>query len=83
MGGGEGDVGAGERTVLGVVDDALELREDGRASVGGWEEAQEKEESKECRVLSRRTMHNGLRGQRGRDEGMACRYGASNAGEEA
>jgi hypothetical protein len=63
--------------VLGVVDDALELREDGRASVGGWEEAQEKEESKECRVLSRRTMHNGLRGHE-----VATKQGRALRGEQ-
>ncbi|MGD0796821.1 MAG: hypothetical protein ABR910_03770 [Acidobacteriaceae bacterium] len=31
MGGGEGDVRAGEGAMLGIVDDALKLREDGGA----------------------------------------------------
>ena len=38
--GGEGDVRGGERAVLGIVDDAMELGEDGGARDRGGEEKQ-------------------------------------------
>ena len=49
MGGGEGDVRGGERAMLGVVDDALELGEDGGARDGGRKQAEKQGEKEDFR----------------------------------
>lgn len=57
MAGAEGDGGATDRAVLGVVDDAVDLPEDGSVGCGCKEQAEDK--SKECKFA-----HGAPRGQR-------------------
>ena len=61
VGGSEGDVGAGKRAMLRVVDDALQLGEDGGAGARCREQAEEQEEPEQCEVFPSEGMHRGLR----------------------
>ena len=61
VGGGEGDVRGGERAMLGVVDDALELGEDGGARDGGRKQAEKQGEEEGFRAIQGERSHRNSR----------------------